>query len=320
MGKVEADLKNARRVLEVEKRGLKALADNLDEGFSKALDILIGLKGRVVITGVGKSGHVGHKISATLASTGTPAFFVHPTEASHGDLGMITKHDALIAISNSGESTELTEIVHYCKRFAVPLIAIVSKKKSSLALSADVVLLLPDQPEACPFGMAPTTSTTMTLALGDALAVSLMHRKGFTRDDYKQRHPGGKLGKLLLKVKDIMHKENDLPLVSPDEVMKDVLITMTAKSFGCACVINEKKEILGIITDGDLRRAMNKSLLELKACEVMTENPKTTSPESLAAEALLIMNEKKITSLFVLEDKKPVGILHVHDCLRAGVV
>jgi arabinose-5-phosphate isomerase len=314
-----SDIKTAHDVLQIEARGIEALAESLDDNFSKAIDILLNLKGRAVITGIGKSGHVGHKIAATLASTGTPSFFVHPAEASHGDLGMITKYDVLLAISNSGESAELKEMVHYCKRFGIPLICIVSNKESTLAKSSDVVLLLPKQPEACPFGMAPTTSSTMTLALGDALAVTMMHRKGFTKEDYKQRHPGGKLGALLLKVGDIMHDKEELPVVHADDVMKEVLITMTAKSFGCVCVVDDNRELLGIITDGDLRRKMSENLLDLTAKDVMTENPKTTKPEKLAAEALLVMNEKKITSLFVLENKKPVGILHVHDCLRAGV-
>ncbi len=313
------DIQIAKKVLEDEIKGLNALKNEINGDFTKALEMISNLKGRVILSGMGKSGHIANKIAATFASTGTPAFFVHPSEASHGDLGMITENDAVIVISNSGESVELKDIVAYTKRFNIPTIAIVSNPKSTLAKASDIVLLLPKVPEACPLGMAPTTSTTMTLALGDCLAVCLLQRKGFTLDDFKLRHPGGKLGAKLLKAENLMHSGDKIPLASEKEQMKDVLITMSAKGFGCVCVVDDNKKMQGIITDGDLRRTMCNDFLLLKAWQIMTKNPVTISPDTLAVEALRIMNEKKITALFVVENKVPLGILHMHDCLRAGV-
>ncbi len=316
-----ADLVTGRRVLAVEAAGLRSLSDSLGPGFSRALDLLtVAGGGRVIVCGMGKSGHVGRKIAATLASTGTPALYVHPAEASHGDLGMITAHDAILALSNSGETPELDDVITYSRRFAIPLVAITGRADASLAQAADLVLVLPDMPEACPMGLAPTTSTTMMMALGDAMAVALLERRGFTPSDFQLLHPGGKLGRGLLKVADLMHSGDALPVVAADLAMGEVLLVMTNKSFGCVGIIGEAGRLIGIITDGDLRRHLAPSLFASTARQVMTPDPKTTRPNALAAEALRIMNARSITSLFVLDEEgRPVGILHVHDCLRAGI-
>lgn len=315
-----ADLASARRVLEHAKAGLEALSQNLGDPFLAALNILAGVTGRVIVCGVGKSGHVGRKIAATLASTGTPAFFVHAGEASHGDMGMIAKGDAVIAISNSGEAGELRDVVAYTRRFDIPLVAITSRAQSTLATGADVVLTLPPVGEACAIVEAPTTSTTLTLALGDALAVALLERRGFTADDYKVFHPGGKLGRKLVKVDELMHGGAELPVISPETPMSEVVLVMTQKTFGVAGVVDKTGHLVGIVTDGDLRRHIADNLFSLKASDVMTRTPKFTSGNMLAAEALRRMNEWKITSVFVVDDGKPVGILRMHDILRAGVV
>lgn len=313
-------LATARRVLDTEARALDSLAAALDGPFLKAVTLIEDAPGRVIVTGMGKSGHVGRKIAATLASTGCPAFYVHPAEASHGDLGMVTRDDAVLALSNSGETPELGDIIAYTRRFGIGLIGITSKDGSTLATASDVALVLPANPEACPMGLAPTTSTTMMLALGDALAVTLLERKGFTAADFKVFHPGGQLGQRLLKVSDLMHGGDGLPLVGADAAMADVLLVMTAKSLGCAGVIDADGKLAGILTDGDLRRHMSPDLLTAKAAEVMTASPRTVPPNLLAAEALRQMNARSITSLFVVEsDGRPVGVLHVHDCLRAGL-
>ncbi|HSV30250.1 MAG TPA: KpsF/GutQ family sugar-phosphate isomerase [Candidatus Omnitrophota bacterium] len=314
-----ADIVSARRVLGNEAQALEALAASLGDAFVAAVELLSKASGRVIVTGMGKSGHVARKIAATMASTGTPAFFVHPAEASHGDLGMVTPADAVIALSNSGETSELGDIVAYTRRFAIPMVSITSREKSTLATSADVSLVLPPIPEACPMGLAPTTSTTMMLALGDALAVALLERKNFSAADFKVFHPGGNLGQRLLKVADLMHGGESLPAVGLDTRMDDVLLVMTSKSLGCAGVVSADGHLEGIITDGDLRRHMRSDLLGLAARDVMTVNPKTVPPNLLAAEALRQMNARGITSLFVVDDGKLVGVLHVHDCLRAGV-
>ena len=313
------DISAAQRVFDYAKQGLDALSSGLGTDFLAALDIFSAVTGRVIVTGVGKSGHVGRKIAATLASTGTPSFFVHAGEASHGDLGMVTKGDAVLAISNSGEAHELHDILAYTKRFDIPLIAITSKAKSTLAQSATVALLLPAVPEACPMGLAPTTSTTMTLALGDALAVALLERRGFNADDYKVFHPGGQLGRKLFKVEDLMHKGDELPLVASQTSMSDVILVMTQKTFGVAGVVDAAGKLVGIVTDGDLRRRIH-DLFTLKAADVMTAKPKTTGPNILAAEAMRRMNDWKITSVFVVENEKPVRILRMHDILRAGAI
>ena len=317
---VNADLACAQRVLRLEAEGLEALARSLDEAFTEALDLLDGRTGRVVVTGIGKSGHVARKIAATLASTGTPALFVHPAEASHGDLGMIgPEGDAVIALSNSGETTELADLVAYAKRFHIPLIAITGRADSALAQAADVALVLPASDEASPMGLAPTTSTTVMLALGDAIAVALLERKGFSPDRFHALHPGGRLGRTLLKVADLMHRGEDVPLVGGDTVMADALLVMTNKRFGCVAIVDGDGILQGVITDGDLRRHMSPGLLDLRAAEVMTRAPRTIGADALASEAVGLMNSNAITNLFVVEDGRPVGILHIHDCLRAGV-
>ena len=317
---VNADLACARRVLRLEAAGLEALAQSLDEAFTEALDLLDGRTGRVVVTGIGKSGHVARKIASTLASTGTPALFVHPAEASHGDLGMIgPEGDAVIALSNSGETTELADLVAYAKRFHIPLIAITGRADSALAQAADVALVLPASDEASPMGLAPTTSTTVMLALGDAIAVALLERKGFSPDRFHALHPGGRLGRMLLKVADLMHRGEEVPLASGDTAMADALLVMTNKRFGCVAIVDGDGVLQGVITDGDLRRHMSPGLLDLRAAEVMTRAPKTIGTDALASEAVGLMNSNAITNLFVVEDGRPVGILHIHDCLRAGV-
>lgn len=308
----------ASALLEKEIEGLEALYGVLDGTFEKVCGLLLGLKGRVVVSGMGKSGHIARKIAATLASTGTPAMFVHPGEASHGDLGMITEADAVILLSNSGETSELSDIIHYAKRHSIPLIGIVRRKASMLVEAANYAFVLPEIPEASPVG-APTTSTIMMLALGDAIAMALLEMRGFGPEDFNRYHPGGKLGKRFIKVADIMHKDEGLPLVKSSDKMGDVLLAITTKGLGSAGVVNAKGELAGIITDGDLRRHMEDKLLTRSAEEVMTQNPLTVGPGTLAVEALDIMNRKSITALFVVEAGKPVGLLHIHDILRAGV-
>ncbi len=316
----EADLAIARRVLDIEASALRELADSLDGDFCKAIDLIEGLKGRLVITGMGKSGHIAKKIAATFASTGTPSFFVHPAEASHGDLGMIGKDDAVLALSNSGETPELSDIIAFTRRFNVPLIGMTRKPESSLAKQSDCPLVLPASPEACPNKQAPTTSTTAMLALADALAVTLMERRGFSADDFRTFHPGGKLGQRLLHVHDVMHGADSLPLIARDALMSEALVTMTGHSFGCVGVLGDAGELIGIVTDGDLRRHMADNLVAMKVGDVMTAGPKVTHADALAVEALAIMNDRSITALFVLDAAGiPVGLVHIHDLLRSGV-
>jgi arabinose-5-phosphate isomerase len=312
-------LNAGRRVLSSEGKALQVFAAALDDRFVKAVQTVMNCSGRVIVTGMGKSGHIARKWAATFASTGTPAYFVHPGEASHGDLGMIAVGDAVIALSNSGEAPELSDLIHYTRRFAIPLIAVTGRPASSLGSAADIVIALPLEPEVCPVGMAPTTSTTMMLAVGDALAVALMESRGFTAEDFRNFHPGGKLGKALLRVRDVMHARDEMPLAAQDAGMRDVLLVMTQKSLGCAGVVDAAGALVGIITDGDLRRHMQGDLLERKAADVMTARPMTVGPMMLAGEALKILNDKARTQLFVVEDGKPVGILHIHDLLRAGI-
>jgi len=315
------DLTEARRVLTLEAAALQQLAHTLGESFEGALDLLMETKGRVILSGIGKSGHIANKIASTFSSTGTPAFFIHPSEASHGDLGMITPQDTLIMLSYSGETAELSDIINYAKRFDVPLIAITRKADSVLSKAAHYTLLLPSAPEACPMGLTPTTSTTLMLALGDALAVTLLKRKGFSERDFKTFHPGGRLGQKLLYVMDIMRPYEELPLVSKETLMGEALVAMTGKGFGCIGVLDETNNLAGIITDGDLRRHMSPSLLSQKVEEVMTSSPQTVFASSFAVEALGLMNRKSITNLFVLEQAtgQLVGILRLHDCLREGL-
>ena len=319
---VESIVATARRVLKQEAEALHAVAHQLDGAFSDAVEAIYGIKGRVVVTGMGKSGHIARKIAATLASTGTPAMFVHPGEASHGDLGMITADDAVLALSNSGEAVELDAILAYSRRFAIPLIAMTGSPDNTLARAADLALVLPREPEACPMGLAPTTSTTMMIGLGDALAVALMERRGFSEDEYRTFHPGGQIGRILLRVSDVMHGPEALPLIAPDRPMSQAILVMTRHGFGCAGVIDGEGRLVGIITDGDLRRHMGPALMDSSVSTVMTEGPKTIEPDALAAEALGIMNlsDHPFTAMFVIEDDKPIGIVSVHDLLRAGVM
>jgi arabinose-5-phosphate isomerase len=317
-----SDLQVAREVLNTEAAGLLSLAASLGDRFALAIDSLASATGRVVVSGMGKSGHVGRKIAATLASTGTPALFVHPAEASHGDLGMIVPGDAVLALSNSGETAELADLVAHTRRFALPLVAITGRSDSTLARSADVALVLPKAAEACPMGLAPTTSTTMQLALGDAIAVALLTRRGFTAADFRQIHPGGRLGARLQRVRDLMHQGEEMPIGHPGMQMATALVRMTEKRFGCLGIVGDDGVLCGIITDGDLRRAMGPDLLSRPAGDIMTAAPRTIGPDALAAEALHAMNarERPVTSLFVVDTVgKPLGILHVHDLLRAGL-
>jgi arabinose-5-phosphate isomerase len=314
---------SALRTLEAESSGLAALAaalqNGLGETFQEAVRVLSGAQGRVIVSGIGKSGHIGRKIAATLASTGTPSFFIHPSEAAHGDLGMVTPKDVLLAISWSGETIELKTLVTFSRRFSVPLISITSRAASALGQASDVVIELPRASEACPHGLAPTTSTTMQLVIGDCLAVALLEARGFTATDFKVFHPGGSLGAQLKFVADLMHKEDRLPLVRVDEPMTGALVTMTQKALGCLGIIDGDGKLVGIITDGDLRRHMGPNLLSVSAGQIMTPNPKTIKPTSLASSALDILNKSRITALFVVEGGRPVGLVHVHDLLRASV-
>ncbi len=315
-----SDFHVARQTIDREIEALKTMENNLDDTLGQALDVLQHTKGRVIVTGMGKSGHIGSKIAATMASTGTPAFFLHPSEASHGDLGMVTKDDSVIAISNSGESKELLDILTYCRRFSIPLIAITKNPESSLGKNSDIILRLPNNPEACPLGLAPMSSTTATLVMGDILAAALMVRNGFTEADFKLRHPGGKLGSILRHVSDIMHTGDEMPLIGEDAIMQDALMTMSAKMLGCVGILDKNGDLIGMITDGDLRRWMSPNLITEKVSKVMTKNPRTITKDILIAEAVNVMNNtgKGITNVFVVDGKKPIGIVHIHDCLKAG--
>ncbi len=319
--KVSSDKKNACSTIDAEIDTLEKLKQELNyKDLTKALDLMQNAKGRIIITGMGKSGHIGKKIAASLASTGTPSFFVHPAEASHGDLGMITEDDVVIAISNSGESKELVDILNYCKRFGITLIAITKNPDSSLGKAGDIVLQLPNNGEACPLGLAPTNSTTATLVLGDILTVGLIERKGFSKSDFNDRHPGGKLGSILQRVSDLMHTGEDMPVLYEESGMQNVLLEITSKRLGCVGFINKDGILTGMITDGDLRRCLSARIFDEKAVNIMTKNPKTVTPDTLASEALNIMNTKKITNLFAVDkDNKPVGVIHIHDLLANGV-
>ena len=315
------DVEVGRAVLATEQEGLRLLADSLDDAFTRAVALLHACSGRVVVSGMGKSGHVAHKVAATLASTGTPALFVHPAEASHGDLGMIVPGDVVLAISNSGETTELADLIAHAHRFDLRLVAVTGRAGSTLAGAADVALVLPDAPEACSIGMAPTTSTTMQMALGDALAVALMTRRGFDAERYGAFHPGGKLGARLRRVGSLMHTGDAVPLVPAATGMDAALLVMTGKGFGCLGAMDAAGRLVGVVTDGDLRRAMGPDLLRHRVEQLMSRTPRTVEPGMLAADALRLMGTPRpVTSLFVVEDgDRPVGILHVHDLLRAGV-
>ncbi len=318
---VPSDLAVGRAVLANEAAGLRALASALDASFDRAVEALGQCEGRIVVSGIGKSGHVARKIAATLASTGSPALFVHPAEASHGDLGMVQPGDALLLLSNSGETAELADLIAHAKRFGMPILAVTSRAASTLALAADVVICLPAVPEACAVTSAPTTSAILQMAVGDALAVALLTRRGFTATDFRTYHPGGRLGAQLRRVRELMHTDAALPLTGPETKMQQALLLMTGKGFGCVGVV-EAGRLSGIVTDGDLRRAMGPDLLDQPVRRVMTANPRTIGPDALAAEALRAMNavEPRVTSLFVVAaGGQPLGIVHIHDLLRAGV-
>jgi arabinose-5-phosphate isomerase len=311
------------RTLEAEAGGLTALGaamrDGLGAAFVAAAALIKAARGRVIVTGMGKSGHVGNKVAATLSSTGTPAFFVHPAEASHGDLGMITPDDVIIALSWSGETAELKNLIDYSRRFRIGLIAVTADGASTLGNAADVTLVLPQAREACPHNLAPTTSSLMQLALGDALAIALLESRGFTAIDFRNLHPGGRLGAALTFVRDLMHSGPEMPLKPVGTRMSDALVEMSAKTFGCVGITGAAGDLVGIITDGDLRRHMRPDLLEARVEDVMTKGPNTVRPDQLASEALEMLNSKKRTVLFVVEGRRAVGILHMHDLLRAGV-
>ena len=314
-------LDTAARVIRAEAQALETLAGSLDARFRDAIDLMRACKGRIIVTGIGKSGHIGNKIAATLASTGTPAQFVHPAEASHGDLGMITLHDVILAISNGGEAPELGNLIAYSRRYNIPLIGLTSQENSTLGRQSDIILLLPQLGEACNTGVVPTISTTMTLAMGDALAVALMENREFTAEHFRDFHPGGKLGARLSRVRDLMHTGSAIPLVAEDAAMGDALMEISGKSFGVTGVTDATGRLTGIITNGDLGRHMD-GLMALKASDVMTRNPVTIDPDALAERAVGVMNERKITCLMVVDPKvpdKPAGLLHIHDCLRVGL-
>ncbi|MDP2298019.1 MAG: KpsF/GutQ family sugar-phosphate isomerase [Pseudolabrys sp.] len=320
--KANAAIDSALRTLDAERSGVDALIEALRNGlgtqFAAAVELIRAAQGRVIVTGMGKSGHVGHKIASTLASTGTPAMFVHPAEASHGDLGMIAKGDVILALSWSGETAELKNLTDYSRRFRIGLIAMTANADSTLGKTADVVLTLPQAREACPHNMAPTTSSLMQLALGDALAIALLESHGFTAVDFGMLHPGGKLGALLKTVSDFMHSGEAVPLAPLGTPMSDAILQMSAKGFGCVGITDRQGKLVGIITDGDLRRHMRKDLLDARVDDIMTKAPKTVRPDQLISETLDILNSMKVTALFAVETGRPVGVIHVHDLLRAG--
>jgi arabinose-5-phosphate isomerase len=318
-----AAIASALRTVATEQAGMSALAEalqnGLSEAFARAVELVSAIRGRVIVTGVGKSGHIGAKIAATLASTGTPAFFVHPAEANHGDLGMIARDDAIIAMSWSGESAELKSIVAYSRRFSIPLIAVTSGETSALAREADVVLTLPRVPEACPHGLAPTTSTLLQLVIGDALAVALLEAREFTPDQFRTFHPGGQLGASLMKVREIMHGGDSVPLAPLGSALREAIVTLSKKRFGCVCIVDDDGRLAGIITDGDLARNLDRNLGGLVVDDIMTRTPKTIDPDTLTGEAIAILDENRISALVVVEDGKPIGVVHFHDLLRIGV-
>jgi arabinose-5-phosphate isomerase len=321
-GRHTNDIAAARRVFDYALEAIGKYRAAIGPEFARAADIILAAHGRVIVSGMGKSGHIARKLAATLASTGTPAHFVHPGEASHGDMGEVTSKDVLLMLSWGGETAELFDLITYAKRFRIPLIGMASNAKSTLIRASDVALVLPSVREACPMGMAPTTSTTLMMVAGDALAVALMERRGFTADRYRDFHPGGSLGRALIRVSDLMHAEN-LPLVEKGVTMQAALLQMAAGRMGCVGVIDGKGGLIGIVTDGDIRRNIARDIANRSAGEIMTPNPKIARPDQLAAEALAFMNENGITQLFVIAPgkrvKKPIGVLHIHDCLRAGL-
>ncbi len=310
----------AQEVIKTEVAGIVSLYENLPHHFSKVCKLLLDIKGRIIVTGMGKSGHIGVKISSTLSSTGSPAFFVHPAEANHGDLGMIGKNDAIIAISNSGNTVELQGIISYANRFDIPLIAITTNKESMLARASNYILEIPKAKEACSLGLAPTTSTTNTLVLGDALAITLLQLRGFSSEDFKTLHPGGSLGKQLLKIHDIMHTGAELPIVNIGTKMDQVIINITSHKFGCVAVVNDLEAMVGIVTDGDIRRNMKHDFLSKSVEDIMTKNFVFATEDMNTSKALMLMQKKNITNLFIIKYNKPIGIIHIHDLLKLGVL
>ncbi len=310
------EIKTGRQVIDIEIKALNLLKSYISEDFVKVVNLLLKNKGKIVVSGIGKSGHIASKIASTLSSVGSPSFYIHPSEANHGDLGMLEKKDAVILISNSGETSELINLILYCKKIKIPIISITSELNSTLSRESTLNLLIPKNIEACPLELAPTSSTTCTLALGDALAVTLLKKKKFTKSDFRELHPGGKLGQMLSEVKDVMKINLDIPLIVETKKMSYAILEMTSKGEGCVGVVSKKNELIGIITDGDIRRNMNPKLLDKNVKEIMTRKPKTLSPDTLISKALKIMNEESITNIFITKQKKPIGIIHMHDMLK----
>ena len=310
------EIKTGRQVIDIEIKALNLLKSYISKDFVKVVNLLLKNKGKIVVSGIGKSGHIASKIASTLSSVGSPSFYIHPSEANHGDLGMLEKKDAVILISNSGETSELINLILYCKKIKIPIISITSELNSTLSRESTLNLLIPKNIEACPLELAPTSSTTCTLALGDALAVTLLKKKKFTESDFRELHPGGKLGQMLSEVKDVMKINFDIPLIGETKKMSYAILEMTSKGEGCVGVVSKKNELIGIITDGDIRRNMNPKLLDKNVKEIMTRKPKTLSPDTLILKALKIMNEESITNIFITKQKKPIGIIHMHDMLK----
>ena len=310
------EIKTGRKVIDIEIKALSLLKSYISEDFVKVVNLLYKNKGKIVVSGIGKSGHIASKIASTLSSVGSPSFYIHPSEANHGDLGMLEKKDAVILISNSGETSELINLILYCKKIKIPIISITSELNSTLSRESTLNLLIPKNIEACPLELAPTSSTTCTLALGDALAVTLLKKKKFTESDFRELHPGGKLGQMLSEVKDVMKINFDIPLIVETKKMSYAILEMTSKGEGCVGVVSKTNELIGIITDGDIRRNMNPKLLDKNVKEIMTRKPKTLSPDTLILKALKIMNEESITNIFITKQKKPIGIIHMHDILK----
>ena len=310
------EIKTGRLVIDIEIKALNLLKNYISTDFVKVVNLLLKNKGKIIVSGIGKSGHIASKIASTLSSVGSPSFYIHPSEANHGDLGMLEKKDVVILISNSGETSELINLILYCKKLGIPIVSITSELDSTLSRESNLNLLIPKNIEACPLELAPTSSTTCTLALGDALAVTLLKKKKFTESDFRELHPGGKLGQMLSEVKDVMKINLDIPLIVESKKMSYAILEMTSKGEGCVGVVSKKNELIGIITDGDIRRNMNHELLDKNVKEVMTRKPKTLSPNTLISKALKIMNEESITNIFITKQKKPIGIIHMHDILK----
>lgn len=310
------EIKTGRQVIDIEIKALNLLKNYISKDFVKVVNLLLKNKGKIIVSGIGKSGHIASKIASTLSSVGSPSFYIHPSEANHGDLGMLEKKDVVILISNSGETSELINLILYCKKLGISIISITSEPNSTLSRESNLNLLIPKNIEACPLELAPTSSTTCTLALGDALAVTLLKKKKFTESDFRELHPGGKLGQMLSEVKDVMKINLDIPLIVESKKMSYAILEMTSKGEGCVGVVSKKNELIGIITDGDIRRNMNPELLDKNVKEIMTRKPKTLSPNTLVSKALKIMNEESITNIFITVHKKPIGIIHMHDILK----